>query len=155
MINLKKLFRRKKGQGALEYLFMIAAALIIIFVVVRYISSSGQQATSQSDIAALQSQAELGKSSLQAKDWWGDNYVVMVDSTNDELEIYTSAGGTLVATIDISGSEYLTDIENMNTASNYIDLDDDDTADTLDNLYDDCMGGNADACKVLAALGGT
>ncbi|WP_366513829.1 class III signal peptide-containing protein [Thermococcus aggregans] len=155
MINLKKLFKRKKGQGALEYLFMIAAALIIIFVVVRYISSSGQQATSQSDIAALQSQAELGKSSLQAKDWWDDNYVVKVNGNNLEIYASTSASSP-VATIDISGSEYLTDIQNMNTDSNgFIDVDGTTGADTLDNLYDACMGGNADACKVLAALGGT
>ena len=73
MINLKKVFRRKKAQGALEYLFMIAAALIIIFVVVRYISQSGGQASQQGDIAALQSQAELAKSTLEAKGLWEGN----------------------------------------------------------------------------------
>ncbi|AEH24189.1 class III signal peptide-containing protein [Pyrococcus yayanosii] len=31
----------RRAQGAIEYLFMIAAALIIILVVVRYLSRSG------------------------------------------------------------------------------------------------------------------
>ena len=143
MINLKKLFRRKKGQGALEYLFMIAAALIIIFVVVRYISSSGQQATGQSDIASLQSQAELAKSSLQAKDWWDTSYTVSIDSGNQTLTI-----GTINKEIPYGDSKYATDID---------DLDEDTTYDgeTLGNLYDLCMSGDENACKLLAALGGT
>jgi len=36
---------KRKAQGALEYLFMIAAALIIIFVVVRYLTTSGKTAS--------------------------------------------------------------------------------------------------------------
>ena len=35
---------KRKAQGALEYLFMIAAALIIVFVVIRYLSGAGQTA---------------------------------------------------------------------------------------------------------------
>lgn len=34
---------KRKAQGAIEYLFMIAAALIIIAVVIRYLRSSGQK----------------------------------------------------------------------------------------------------------------
>jgi len=41
---------KRKAQGAIEYLFMIAAALIIIAVVIRYLrgtgSTAGQQANS-------------------------------------------------------------------------------------------------------------
>ena len=133
MINLKKLFRRKKGQGALEYLFMIAAALIIIFVVVRYISSSGQQATSQSDIASLQSQAELGKSALQAKNWWGDNYNVTIHTSSGTLEIENSAGNSL-ANITYTDSEYASDIEALGGNTYH-----------LGTLYDNCMVGNATA----------
>ncbi len=99
MINLKKLFRRKKGQGALEYLFMIAAALIIIFVVVRYISGAGSQASQQSDIAALQSQAELAKSTLEAKDLWNSTheswYTQCINNNNEtacELLINATSG---------------------------------------------------------------
>jgi len=36
---------KRRAQGALEYLFMIAAALIIIFLAVRYITNTGSQAT--------------------------------------------------------------------------------------------------------------
>ena len=143
MINLKKLFRRKKGQGALEYLFMIAAALIIIFVVVRYISSSGQQATGQSDIASLQSQAELAKSSLQAKDWWDDDYYISISS--GVAKIGTTDGDDDIANITISSSQYINDIPTTF----------DDDHDELGELYNDCMAGNATSCKVLAALGGT
>ena len=145
MINLKKLFRRKKGQGALEYLFMIAAALIIIFVVVRYISSSGQQATGQSDIASLQSQAELAKSSLQAKDWWDDDYYVK-DPSGGVISIGSTDGGDDIANITVSTSEYYNDIKDLSL---------DDNHDQLGELYNDCMAGNATSCKVLAALGGT
>ncbi len=33
---------KRKAQGAIEYLFMIAAALIIVAVVIRYLKSSGE-----------------------------------------------------------------------------------------------------------------
>ncbi|MDV3104771.1 class III signal peptide-containing protein [Thermococcus waiotapuensis] len=33
---------KRKAQGAIEYLFMIAAALIIIAIVIRYLRSAGQ-----------------------------------------------------------------------------------------------------------------
>lgn len=140
MINLKKLFRRKKGQGALEYLFMIAAALIIIFVVVRYISGTGSQATQQSDIAALQSQAELAKSSLQAKGWWDDTYTVTYVSENTTLKIDN------IAQVDITNSAYYDDI--TDDVNGYKE------SKTLETLYDDCMAGDELSCKVLAALGG-
>ena len=135
MINLKKLFRRKKGQGALEYLFMIAAALIIIFVVVRYISSSGQQATQQGDIAALQSQAELAKSTLQAKDLWEDTATISV-----------AQDGTITIgsyTVDASGTTYESDVTNS--------IDD---YNTLQDLYDACINENDEtACKIIISLG--
>jgi len=35
---------KRKAQGALEYLFMIAAALIIVLVVVRYLKGSTTKA---------------------------------------------------------------------------------------------------------------
>jgi len=105
MINLKKLFRRKKGQGALEYLFMIAAALIIIFVVVRYISGSTQQATSQTDIASLQSQAELARTTLQGKDYWGNTYTVEIVTTDTTVTGLQIKDGTTVVATD-SNLEY-------------------------------------------------
>ncbi|MBC7094001.1 class III signal peptide-containing protein [Thermococcus sp.] len=142
MINVKKLFRRKKGQGALEYLFMIAAALIIIFVVVRYISGTGSQATQQSDIVSLQSQAELAKSSLQAKGWWYDNYYVMKDSNILGISPDNTTNKA-IANITISDSAYLQDIQTEYSKN-----------EQLGTLYNNCMGGNETACKVLAALGG-
>ncbi|WP_394352216.1 hypothetical protein [Thermococcus sp. MV5] len=128
---------------------MIAAALIIIFVVVRYISSSGQQATQQGDIASLQSQAELGKSALQAKNWWDDTYKVKFEESDSSyyLNITTSADQQ-VTVIDITESAYKDDLNNL--------YDDNEVIDTnLGSLYTNCMQGNATACKVLAALGGT
>ncbi len=138
MINLKKLFRRKKGQGALEYLFMIAAALIIIFVVVRYISSTGQQATSQSDIAALQSQAELVKSSFQAKGWWSNNTWVNSDG---------SGGLTLGA----PGGPYNYTIDQ----EDYPELYQASFNDTIDIVYTHCQGGNLTACQAFGVLAGS
>ncbi|NJE01112.1 class III signal peptide-containing protein [Thermococcus sp. JdF3] len=58
--------RRKKGQGAIEYLFMIAAALVIILIAVRYVSNAGQNASSQGDLAQIQAQVETIKAQLQA-----------------------------------------------------------------------------------------
>jgi len=164
MINLKKLFRRKKGQGALEYLFMIAAALIIIFVVVRYISQSGGQASQQGDIAALQSQAELGKSALQAKNLWDDNYYLYWDGSKtfyiDNDKSIDTSSTTYKGKIDISNSAYLDDISDaLETTAGYVKTlvggSTDTTEDTLGGIYDECMAGSENACKVLAALGGT
>lgn len=36
---------KRRAQGALEYLFMIAAALIIIFLAVRYLTRTSSTAT--------------------------------------------------------------------------------------------------------------
>ncbi|HII67020.1 MAG TPA: class III signal peptide-containing protein [Thermococcaceae archaeon] len=146
MINLKKLFRRKKGQGALEYLFMIAAALIIIFVVVRYISGSTQQATSQTDIASLQSQAELARTTLQGKDYWGNTYTVEIVTTDTTVTGLQIKDGTTVVATD-SNLEY-TD-EYISDTSFVTDI----TDPTLKGLYDSCMDDNVKAaCYVLIDL---
>ncbi|ASJ17354.1 hypothetical protein A3L04_09870 [Thermococcus chitonophagus] len=39
----------RKAQGAIEYLFMIAAALIIIAVVIRYLRGTGETAGQQAN----------------------------------------------------------------------------------------------------------
>ncbi|WP_394344279.1 class III signal peptide-containing protein [Thermococcus indicus] len=58
--------RRRKGQGAIEYLFMIAAALVIILIAVRYVSDAGQNASTQGNLAQIQAQVETIKAQLQA-----------------------------------------------------------------------------------------
>lgn len=40
---------KRKAQGAIEYLFMIAAALIIVAVVIRYLRATGSTAGSQAN----------------------------------------------------------------------------------------------------------
>ncbi|WP_048148854.1 class III signal peptide-containing protein [Palaeococcus ferrophilus] len=40
---------KRKAQGAIEYLFMIAAALIIVAVVIRYLRSTGSAAGGQAE----------------------------------------------------------------------------------------------------------
>jgi len=144
MINLKKLFRRKKGQGALEYLFMIAAALIIIFVVVRYISGTGQQATSQSDIAALQSQAELVKSSFQAKGWW-DTAKVQYTQSSHTLTLDTD-GDTSTTTDDqypytVTQSDY----PNLYSSSDI-------SWEAVTSAYNKCQAGNITYCEIFGVL---
>jgi len=155
MINLKKLFRRKKGQGALEYLFMIAAALIIIFVVVRYISQTGGQASQQSDIAALQSQAELAKTNLQAKGFWDNTYKVEVapksngngevtglQIMDDETPIATDSHLEYKSEYLSDDGDFVDDIKNFAGDSP-----------TLEQLYDKCMDDNVKAaCYVLIDL---
>ncbi|WP_087036319.1 class III signal peptide-containing protein [Thermococcus litoralis] len=138
MINLKKLFRRKKGQGALEYLFMIAAALIIIFVVVRYISGTGQQATSQGDLSVLQIQADLAKAKMEAVGIWNANYLVQYDNDNGVVTI-VDTDNTTVATLSVP-SDY------QDAVSTYLGSDDK----SLGTVYNDCMAGNINACRVLA-----
>ncbi|AMM53632.1 class III signal peptide-containing protein [Pyrococcus kukulkanii] len=39
----------RRAQGAIEYLFMIAAALIIIAVVIKYLRSTGETAGAQAN----------------------------------------------------------------------------------------------------------
>jgi len=141
MINLKKLFRRKKGQGALEYLFMIAAALIIIFVVVRYISGTGQQATSQSDIAALQSQAELVKSSFQSKGWWETSTWVYTTANSNTLQLGGVSGGPYSYTFSQN------DYPELYQASFNV---------SITTAYSNCQAGNnLSACQVFGVLGGS
>ncbi|AFN03301.1 class III signal peptide-containing protein [Pyrococcus furiosus DSM 3638] len=47
----------RRAQGAIEYLFMIAAALIIIAVIIRYLRETGETAGEQ----ANQTVAEVGE----------------------------------------------------------------------------------------------
>jgi len=144
MINLRKLFRRKKGQGALEYLFMIAAALIIIFVVVRYISGSTQQASQQGDIASLQSQAELARTTLQGRGYWDNTYTVVYESSSLKIE---DSNGNVIATD--SNLEY--DDEYLTTTSESTTFDFD--GERLKQIYDACMDqNNKGACYVLIDL---
>lgn len=147
MINLKKLFRRKKGQGALEYLFMIAAALIIIFVVVRYISGTGQQATSQGDLSVLQTQAELVKSSFDAKGWWTDNTNVTVSSDGTTLTLEVP-GVTLNPeyTIPPEYTELRTYGPTVFPDTNKVDI---------IEAYNLCQAGNVTACQVFGVLAGS
>ncbi|NPA47838.1 MAG: class III signal peptide-containing protein [Thermococci archaeon] len=44
---------KRKAQGALEYLFMIAAALIIVLVVVRYLKGSTSKAKPNQTISSI------------------------------------------------------------------------------------------------------
>ncbi|WP_456367146.1 class III signal peptide-containing protein [Thermococcus sp.] len=48
---------KRKAQGAIEYLFMIAAALIIIAIVIKYLRSSGKSTGE----TIQQGQAELNQ----------------------------------------------------------------------------------------------
>jgi len=146
MINLKKLFRRKKGQGALEYLFMIAAALIIIFVVVRYISQTGSQASQQGEIAALQSQAELAKSNLQARGFWDDNGEVSNDNSpnNNQIEVEI---GSATYTVNVAGTTYGSEVESAIEEDSEYNK-------SFGELYNMCIQENDEtACKILITLG--
>ena len=150
MINLKKVFRRKKAQGALEYLFMIAAALIIIFVVVRYISQSGGQASQQGDIATLQSQAELVKTNLQAKGFWDDDYVVITDNPSDptKLQIVSVSDSSTTIIAEDDNLEYYGD----EVPADYLGTDATGAKD-LKDLYESCTKDNdEDACMILIDL---
>ena len=139
MINLKKLFRRKKGQGALEYLFMIAVALIIIFVVVRYISQTGSQATSQSDINILQNKAELVKARYEANGWW------------DTARVTVKDGSTLMVYLDEDNTEDVT----YTIPEDYDELSSKSYENTpIKNVYNQCQSGDLGACQVFALLSG-
>ena len=49
----------RKAQGAIEYLFMIAAALVIILIVVRQLQGRGKSASSTADTAESQINSTL------------------------------------------------------------------------------------------------
>jgi hypothetical protein len=161
MINLKKLFRRKKGQGALEYLFMVAAALIIIFVVVRHISGTGSQASSQVAIASLQSQAELAKSQLEVKDLWNDGYCFYIlpesyskDKVGSEYGISIKDKGSngkcditdkVIYYLDYRNARYKDDVKALYGDDRY-------KLKTLKELYDLCLANDENACKIIITL---
>ncbi|RLF89419.1 class III signal peptide [Thermococci archaeon] len=50
---------KRKAQGAIEYLFMIAAALIIVAIVIRYLRSSSGSSGSLVSEKASQIESEL------------------------------------------------------------------------------------------------
>ncbi|WP_082663054.1 class III signal peptide-containing protein [Thermococcus sp. 2319x1] len=151
----------RKGQGSLEYLFMVAAALIIIFAVVSYISGSGSQATQQGDIALLQSQAELAKSKLTAKGLWNDEYCFYIlsesyskDKVGSKYGISIKDKGSngkcdksdrVIYYLDYSGSEYREEVKALYGDGKY-------NLKTLKELYDQCLAGDENACKVIITL---
>jgi len=50
---------RRKAQGAIEYLFMIAAALIVIYLVIRALQGKSKTATSTTSTYGSSAAAEL------------------------------------------------------------------------------------------------
>ncbi|MFA4662052.1 class III signal peptide-containing protein [Pyrococcus kukulkanii] len=49
----------RRAQGAIEYLFMIAAALIIVAVVIKYLRSTGNTAGSQVESTVQNASSEI------------------------------------------------------------------------------------------------
>ena len=131
--------RRKKGQGAIEYLFMIAAALVIILIAVRYVGQSGQQAQQQGNIAQIQAQAELAKSNLVGRNLWQENYTVKYVSGTDTLELYSDTNNLLLNVTATNEDKY----------SSYLGS----AGKELGTVYDNCMAGTESACYVLIDLG--
>ncbi|WP_148882397.1 class III signal peptide-containing protein [Thermococcus aciditolerans] len=131
--------RRKKGQGAIEYLFMIAAALVIILIAVRYVGQSGQQASEQGNIAQLQAQAELAKSNLVGRNAWDDDYTVdWGDNGNKTIVIKNTSGTPLVNSTATNADKYKDLIG---------------STPKLKTVYDNCMSGNENYCYILIDLG--
>ncbi|MCD6373643.1 MAG: class III signal peptide-containing protein [Thermococcus sp.] len=66
---------RRKAQGAIEYLFMIAAALVIILIVVRQLRNKGKSAGSSADLSAKQSKVEMIAQKYNSTDpnWWSNH----------------------------------------------------------------------------------
>ena len=135
--------RRKKGQGAIEYLFMIAAALVIILIAVRYVGQSGQQAQEQGNIAQLQSQAELAKSSLIGRGLWDDDYKVVLSDDKYLLLQDTTTLLNVTATHKDKYSSYKHEGTSITAGIE------------LKNVYEDCMASTEAACYVLMDLGGS
>ena len=76
---------KRKAQGAIEYLFMIAAALVVILIVVRQLRGKGSQAGQTADLAAKQSEVELIVQKYNSTDWWSqwsDEYTQCMDDGN-------------------------------------------------------------------------
>ncbi|WP_004069963.1 class III signal peptide-containing protein [Thermococcus litoralis] len=151
----------RKGQGSLEYLFMVAAALIIIFVAVSYISSSGGQVAQKSGIASLQSQAEIAKSRLSAKDLWNDEYCFYIlsegyskDKVGSEYGISVKDKGSngkcditdkVIYYLDYRNARYKDDVKALYGDDRY-------KLKTLKELYDLCLANDENACKVIITL---
>ena len=63
---------KRKAQGAIEYLFMIAAALVIILIVVRQLRGKSQESGKSADLSAKQSKVEMIAQKYNSTDpnWW-------------------------------------------------------------------------------------
>ena len=150
-----------KGQGSLEYLFMIAAALIIMFVVVQYLGENSVKASEQSQVASLQAQAELAKSSLQAKGFWNDEHCFYIlSNSTSEKDVGSEYGISIkdkgpngecnqndkvLYYVDYSDSEYRDEIKALYGDERY-------KLKTLKELYDLCLANDERACKIIMAL---
>ncbi|MDK2854659.1 MAG: hypothetical protein PWQ92_1553 [Thermococcaceae archaeon] len=151
----------RKAQGSLEYLFMVAAALIIILVAVSHISSSGGRVAQQSDIASLQSQAELAKFQLEVKDLWNDGYCFYIlsesyskDKVGSEYGISIKDKGSngkcdksdkIIYYLDYRNARYKDEIKALYGDDRY-------KLKTLKELYDLCLANDENACKVIITL---
>lgn len=44
MFGKRKILKKRKAQGAIEYLFMVAAILIVVAIAIRYLKTAGRDA---------------------------------------------------------------------------------------------------------------
>ncbi|WP_054839989.1 class III signal peptide-containing protein [Thermococcus sp. JCM 11816] len=137
--------KRRKGQGAIEYLFMIAAALVIILIAVRYVSQSGSQAQQTADISQLQAQVEMVKTRLVGSGIWNDDYAVVSDSTLLKIGVAQKDDNGKVT--GVSKVIATANIDKSSDWASYTKL-----PTTLGQIYDDCQGGDEAACNLILDL---
>ena len=65
---------KRKAQGAIEYLFMIAAALVIILIVVRQLRNKSGESGKSADLSAKQSKVELLAQKYNGTSAWDSSY---------------------------------------------------------------------------------
>ncbi|MDI3476415.1 MAG: hypothetical protein PWQ95_2143 [Thermococcaceae archaeon] len=63
---------KRKAQGAIEYLFMIAAALVIILIVVRQLRGKSGESGKAADLSSKQSRVEMIAQKYNSTEWWTD-----------------------------------------------------------------------------------
>lgn len=139
------LYRRKvsRGQGSIDYIFMIAMGLLFILIAFAFIiedsGTSREAAMEHAKNSSIKSQAVIFKSQLEISNFWDDEYMVLLGS-NYTIKIYEEE--VLIYAVNYENTSFKEDVtkwDNFNGLS-------------LFEIYEACLNNNLTACKFIITL---
>jgi len=143
MLVDRKLKQYFKGQGSIDYAFMIALGLLFILIAFAFIiedyERSRKTATEYAENLSIKSQAIISKSQLENFGFWNDNFTISLGSPYI-IKIYNE--GVLVYIVNYENTTFRDDIYEWNNVNGL----------SFFEIYEKCLNGNTTACKFLITL---